>query len=162
MIVCIDSQIIIWGIKKQPATGQEDMVAKAEAFFDWVDKEEHDVIVPSVVAAEVLVPEPDEIRAQFLGILTKNFIIADFDTRAALKYAQLLHGRFEEIKRIAAVNDTTRQKMKVDHLIISTAIVNNASCIYSYDKALKPFAFGHIDVREFPGMSPRQGDLFPS
>lgn len=116
--------------------------------------------MPALVAAEVLVHEPDEIRNQFLKILTKNFIIADFDTRAALKYAELLHGRLEEIKRIASVNDTVRQKMKVDHLIISTAIVNNASCIYSYDKALRAFAFGHIDVREFPGIAPRQGALF--
>jgi hypothetical protein len=74
----------------------------------------------------------------------------NFDTRSALKYAQILHNRFDEIKRIASENGVLRQKIKMDHIIISSALVNGASCIYSYDIGLKSFANGFIDVREFP------------
>lgn len=160
MVVCIDSHAIIWGIKKQATTGQEDMVAKAEHFFNWIDQNEHDVIIPSIVVAEILAPEPVTIHAKYLEILQNSFIIANFDARAALKYAQLMQGRFDDVKRISAEQGRFKQEMKVDHLIIATAIVHKASCIYSYDNALKAFATGYINVREFPPIPPKQNTLF--
>jgi hypothetical protein len=69
---------------------------------------------------------------------------------AALKYAEILYNRFEEVRNIAAATNTPRQKMKVDHMIIAIALVNNASCIYSTDGGLKAFANGLIDVRDLP------------
>lgn len=33
MTICIDSQVIVWGIKRQPTKGQEEMVDKAEYFL---------------------------------------------------------------------------------------------------------------------------------
>lgn len=157
MTVCIDSQVIIWGIKQQATGGQEDMITKAADFFQWIDRNGHEIIIPSVVVAEVLAPEPAGIRSRYLEILNNNFIIVNFDNIAALKYAEILHGRFEDVKRLAADNGVVKQKMKLDHLIISCAIVNGANCIYSYDKGLKSFASGLIDVREFPAS---QQDLF--
>src|SRR5436190_9570769 len=123
MKICIDSHPIIWGIKKQATTGQEDMVAKAEYFFHWVDEEKHDVIIPTIVVAEILAPEPVTIQSQYLEILNGKFILADFDSRAALKYAQIMHGRFDEAKRIATEQGRFRQEMKIDHLIVAIAIV---------------------------------------
>lgn len=32
--VCIDSHLIIWGIKKEASKGQEHMIEKAENFFN--------------------------------------------------------------------------------------------------------------------------------
>jgi predicted nucleic acid-binding protein len=112
MIVCIDSQVIIWGIKHQSTDGQEDMKERASDFFQWVDKNDHEIIIPTVIIAEVLAPEPPEIRGRYLEILNKNFIIVNFDSRAALKYAEILHGKFEDIKRLAADNGVVKQKMK--------------------------------------------------
>ncbi|HVK97411.1 MAG TPA: PIN domain-containing protein [Flavisolibacter sp.] len=162
MIICIDSQVIVWGIKKQPTKGQEEMVSKAEYFFEWVDNNDHEIIIPTIVLGEILVPEPETIRAKYLAALSKAFIIVNFDTRAALKYSQLLNGRLEEIKKLQQETGTVRQKMKADHMIIATALVNNASCIYSYDEGLTKFASGFIDVREFPTPPPKQSDLFSS
>lgn len=150
MTICIDSQIIVWGIKKQSSIGQEDMVLKAEAFFRWIDDSKHDVIIPTIVVAEVIAKEPTEIRASYLEILNKSFIITNFDTRAALKYADLLYGRFKEVKDVAAEIGVERQRMKADHMIIATAIANGANRIYSYDSGIKSFSTGFIDVQEFP------------
>lgn len=160
MTICIDSQVIVWGIKKQPTKGQEEMVSKAEYFFEWVDNNGHEIILPTIVVAEVLAPEPETIRAKYLETLSKAFIVVNFDTRAALKYAQLLNGRFEEVKKLQEETGTVRQKMKADHMIIATAIVNNANCIYSYDGGLTKFAQGFIDVKEFPTPPAKQPTLF--
>lgn len=150
MIYCVDSNIIIWGIKKQATSGQEDMIARAEKLFRRVDEYEDYIIIPSVVLAEILSPEPPAIRVKILEILTKSFIVAPFDERAALKYAEIVSGRFEEVKNLADEANIPRQKMKVDHMVIAIALVNGANCIYSTDKGLKTFANGLIDVKELP------------
>jgi predicted nucleic acid-binding protein len=168
MIYCIDSNIIIWGIKKQSSEGQEEMIGRAESFFRKVDEFNDFVIVPSIVIAEILAPEPIEIRAKYLEVINKSFIVAPFDTRAALKYAEIMNGRFETVKKIADEENIPRQKMKADHMIIAIAIVNNANCIYSTDNGLKSFAKGYINIQDLPpvkevknnNMLLRQQELF--
>lgn len=91
-----------------------------------------------------------------MEIINKSFIVVPFDTRAAMKYAEILHDRFKAVLEIAQQTGTTRQKMKLDHLIIASALVNGASTIYSYDNGLKNFAVGYIDVKEFPPPPPKQ------
>jgi hypothetical protein len=158
MIVCIDSNIIIWGIKKQITAGQEAdrLIERAEYFFKWVDADKIDVLIPSIVLAEILAPEPENLRAEYYNILSKNFIIVNFDERTAFKYAQLVHGRFDELKKAAIEADISRNKMKIDHMIVACAMVNNANCIYSHDNGLKKFAADRIDVRELPHPPPRR------
>lgn len=150
MIYCVDSNIIIWGIKKQATPGQEEMIIRAENLFSRVDEYEDIIIIPAVVLAEILTPEPPAIRSKIIEILSKSFIIAPFNERAALKYAEIVNGRFDDVKNIADEANIPRQKMKVDHMVIATALVNGANCIYSTDKGLKAFSNGYIDVKELP------------
>lgn len=150
MIYCVDSHIIIWGIKKQAVDGQKEMIQRAGYLFETADSFEDIIIVPSLVIAEILSPEPAQIRAHYLEIIKSSFIIAPFDTRASLKYSEMLFNRKDEVKKIAEDTGTSRQKMKIDHMIIATAIVNEANCIYSTDAGLKAFAEGYIDVRDLP------------
>ena len=167
MIFCVDSNIIVWGIKKQATAGQEEMIPRAELIFSRADEYEDFILIPSMVVAEILAPEPPGVRARYLEVLKRSFIIAPFDERAALKYAEMLHNRFAEVRNLAASTGTSRQRMKVDHMIIATAIVNNANCIYTTDNGLKAFASGHIDIRdlptireELPAISVTQTNLF--
>ena len=160
MILCIDSMVIVWGIKKKPTDGQESMIGAAEYFFEWADQQEHEIIIPTVVLAEVLAPETLEMREQYLHVIEEAFLIKNFDIRAALKYAQMLNSRFEVVKNIASEQNVTRQRMKIDHIIIATAMVNSAHAIVSYDGPLKKFAEGFINVIEFPSRPGRQDLLF--
>ena len=66
MIVCIDSNIVIWGIKQQES---ESMIERALGFFEWCDKEKHAVMIPSIVIAEILAPETQEKIAVGFGTL---------------------------------------------------------------------------------------------
>jgi predicted nucleic acid-binding protein len=160
MILCIDSMIIVWGIKKSATAGQESMIQQAEYFFEWADKHDHEIIIPTVVLAEIMAPETPEKREQYLHIIEDAFLIKNFDIRASLKYAQMLHGRFEEVKNAASEQGVTRQRMKIDHIIIATAMVNNAHAIVSYDAPLKKFAEGFINVIQFPQRPAAVVDLF--
>lgn len=160
MILCLDSMVLVWGIKKSPTVGQESMVRLAEHFFDWADRHEHELIIPTVVLAEVLAPEPPDKREQYLHVIEEAFLVKNFDIRAALKYAQMLHSRFEEVKNLATEQNVTRQRMKIDHIIIATAMVNNANAIVSYDTPLKKFSEGFINVIQFPNPPAAEMRLF--
>ena len=96
-----------------------------------------------------------------LDIINKNFIVADFDSRAATKYSQILNGNFSDLKEMTIEGKNGREKMKVDHLILACALVNGATAIYSHDVSLKKFATGLIDVRPLP-IRPVQSELFPN
>lgn len=74
MVFCIDSMVFIDGIKKNTTA---DAVARAEYFFDWVDKEGHQLLIPTVVIAEVLAPEPLEKYPVYIDIIDKGFMVAE-------------------------------------------------------------------------------------
>jgi predicted nucleic acid-binding protein len=160
MIFCVDSNIFVWGIKKEANDSQVDMMERAAYFFEWADSHNHQLLIPSIVIAEILAPEPIENYSKYTEIISKGFMVADFDLRTATKYAQILENRFENIKQLAKDNDIRREKMKFDHLIISCALVNGASRIYSHDPGLRTFASGLIEVKDLPDVPPKQLDLF--
>lgn len=39
--VCIDTNVLIWGIKGEHSTGQNDMVSKAQRFLDYLDRQKN-------------------------------------------------------------------------------------------------------------------------
>jgi len=59
-VVCLDSQILVWGIKQQATAGQEDMIPRAKAFLKWLDDNDKKVIIPAPIITEILMPVPIE------------------------------------------------------------------------------------------------------
>lgn len=160
MILCIDSHTFIWGLKRKCNIGDEHLMERAIYLFDWIDENKHQVMMPTVVLGEVLSPEPLERYPVILDMIKKNFIVPDFDQRAALKYAQLFTNRIDDLKKQMKEQGIDKQKMKIDHLIISCALVGGANCIYSCDKGLKAFGQKYIDIKDLPQLPPKQTDLF--
>ena len=95
-----------------------------------------------------------------MDIITKGFIVQDFDTRTAIKYSQIMMNKIEEIKKISQANGIVRNKMKIDHQIISCAIISGCSCIYSTDHGLNAFSSGLIEVRNLPEIPNEPPTLF--
>ena len=58
--VCVDTNILIWYIKKECTKGQEDMLEKAEYLFDYFERSEILIVIPSLVVAELLGNVEDE------------------------------------------------------------------------------------------------------
>ena len=157
MICCIDSMTFIWGIKKQ---SDEEMIARTLHLFKWMDENKHILLIPTIVIAEVLAPEPLEKHPVYLDRLSKGTIIADFDMMAATVYANLFRNKIEESKKVAEGLGIDNQRMKVDHLIIASAIAQRANCIYSHDNGVRAFGQKYIDVKELPHLPSVQQDLF--
>ncbi len=160
MICCIDSNTFIWGIKRKADPGQEHMIPRAEYLFQWLDENKHHALLPTVVLAEVLAPEPLEKYPVLMERIQKSFMVVDFDIRAAARYGQLFMNRIDFVKEVAKEHNTTNQKMKIDHLIIASALLHGASCIYSTDGGLKAFGQKFIDIKDLPSLPAKRATLF--
>lgn len=157
MICCIDANIFIWGYKKQ---GDQEMIDRASHLFNLMDERGDILMIPTVVIAEVLAPEPVEKYPVIMDKIRKNVIIGEFDLMAASIYANMFRNKIEELKKIAHENGIDNQKMKVDHLIIASAIKQGANCIYSNDHGLHTFGQKFIDVKQLPALPSKPLMLF--
>ena len=147
-LICFDTQVLIWGIKEQATEGQEDNIALAKRFIDKLSNDDY-VLIPSIVMAEFLIPIPPELHATVINLFKKNYIIAPFDAFAASKFSLIWQtNKPKETKNQLAKDYTTRAELRADSMIVATAVAQKAECIYSYDKWVKTFAKGFIDVKE--------------
>lgn len=151
-LVCLDSHILVWGIKEEATPGQEIMIPKAKRFISWLDEEKHEVIVPSIVIGELLMRVPSAQHEHVTSIFQKRFKIPPYDVMAASCYATIWQKRNEDktVEYLRNKMNATREEIKADCQIVAIAVTQKASCIYSYDDKLKRFAEGFIEVKEMP------------
>lgn len=157
--VYLDTQILVWGIKKEATPGQEEMIAKAEDFLEWIDKSSIQVAIPSVVFGELLLRVPEEKHGEvWAEIGERNFIVHPYDALAAVTAARVwLAGHdLGTIAEIQSDPNKSRAALRADCQIIGIAVSRRGACIYSNDADLAKLAQGFIDVRPLPEPSPKQ------
>lgn len=153
--VCLDTHILIWGIKEECKKGQEDMISKAKAFLKWLDDEKIKPLIPTVVLGELLMPIPSEKHNEYISIFQNNFLIVSYDVAAASCFAKIWHSKIDNktIEKIKTDHKLSRSEIKADLQIVAIAVTQKVSCIYSYDSNVKKFAEGYIEVKEMPILS---------
>ncbi len=154
-LVCLDTHILIWGIKGAATAGQEEKVEVAQAFIQHLESQKSKAIIPSVVMAEFLVEyRDDKQRHEFSAFLDRKFMVAPFDTQAAIKFSEIWQKNHQNKSKT-----DTRDKVKFDYQIVSIAVTKGADCIYTHDKDLSKFARGFIETQEMPDLRGTQMDL---
>ncbi|MCL4870398.1 MAG: DUF4411 family protein [Anaerolineae bacterium] len=158
-IICFDTQILIWGIKQEATSGQEEKIARAIHLLKMCQEEKSKVIIPAIVAAELLSGTPEDRHNKITQTLQSYFMIIPFDMAAAQSYAHIWRQNEALRRKLSSEEEVDRVKAKADHLIIATAVARKATVIYSEDKDLKRFAERFINVRVMPPVPPAQLDL---
>lgn len=163
MLVCLDTQIMIWGIKEQATQGQTDMIPRAKRFLVDLDQKGTKVIIPAIIVGELLLRVPPELHLMVLNLFQKGFIVVPFDLQAAAHFARIWQANNDAavIQELSQEDKLTNRQIKADCMIVATAVAKGVDCIYSHDKGLRKFAKGHIEVKEMPDI-PLQMDLFPT
>jgi len=162
-IVCFDTQVVIWGIKKFASPGQENMIVKAEALIADCDEKKHQIIIPALVLGELLMAVPLEEHPAFISSMYKKLRIIPFDVKAAALFAKMWL-KWSETKSYPDTldgNRPSRDKIKIDYMIAATAKANNAQCIYTEDPGLKKFAEEYIRVESLPAAMVQTSVLEP-
>ncbi len=159
-IICFDTQIVIWAVKKEATPGQEDMILKAEILLNMCNENKSEIIIPSIVIAELLSGLPPDRHSFFIKVIEKNFSIPPFDLHAAAVYAKIWRNS-KELRKEEKERGAKREEMKADSMIVAIAKARGAICIYSEDPRLRKFAEGYIEAKSLSDVkiNPVQGEL---
>jgi predicted nucleic acid-binding protein len=153
--VCLDTMIMIWGIKNECEPEQEEKRIQANAFLQGLNDEKVRVIVPSVVIGEFLCKVSREKYPEVLSLLNRRFIISPFDLKAASKYAEIWKLKHENgtVFELKQNNNSTRTCIKADLMIVATAHSADADVIYSEDEDIHKLAEGIVPFSKMPNIA---------
>lgn len=159
-VVCIDTHILVWGVRRVAEPGQEIMIERAEHFLDRCLKDGVKVLLPAIVLGELVAGTPPDVATALARTMQKRFMVAPFDARAAEEFGRMWH-RWKENHPDSKVREweSSRQKFRLDHMILATAITRGAWCIYSHDPDVRKLSDERIEVFDLPEMPPRQEKL---
>ena len=89
MMISVDTQILIWGLKRNSTKNRAHMIPKAEHLLECLSQQRAKIMVPSLVLSEFLVKYTFDERAVVLAEMQKRFFIAPFDANSASLAAQM-------------------------------------------------------------------------
>ncbi len=152
--ICLDTHVLIWGIREYAPIGQEEMIPKTKGFFEECKNNNTIIMVPSIVVGELLTAVDIQHHAMILNLLSSSFSLPPYDAQASAIFAKLWREKKESgvVKEIQNDLQATRQELKADCMIVATAIARKADVIYSHDAKLKKFANGSIEVLTIPSI----------
>lgn len=165
-IVCVDTHVLIWGIRKTANADQVSMIIRAESYLKALAEEGALLMIPAVAMAEFLVKVPPEEHSVMIARLGESWIVQPFDNNAAQEYARIWQ-EWERMKDCGTFPDeesvlsSNRSHLKADIMILASAIVGNAEVIVSHDDLLLklgPKISGAPYVTEIPDVQ-KQPDL---
>jgi predicted nucleic acid-binding protein len=152
-IVGFDTHILIWGVQKTSRQEQQEMIPKTVRFLKQLDAQQIKVIIPSVVLSEFLMPIPTSEMNAYLQKIEEKFLLIPYDAIAAIEFAKIWQSKQDDNTIQTLINKSfSKHHLKVDGMIVATAVTRRASCIYSHDPGLKKFAAGYIEVKEIPSL----------
>ena len=152
-VICIDTHILVWGVRRVAEPGQEIMIERAGHFLDKCQNDGVKVLLPALVFGELVAGIPLEVATALARTLQQRFMVAPFDARAAEEFGRMWR-RWKQNHP-----ESSRQKFRIDHMILATAITRGAWCIYSHDPDVRRLSDERIEVLELPELPPRQGRL---
>lgn len=162
-IVCLDTNILIWGIQKIALPEHADKIEKAKYLFEQLQEEKAEVIIPAIILSEFLIGIDSIDQPLCLKEIHRHCKIYPFDVPAALKLSEMLknmkhNGVYARLEK----EGCTKRTIKFDSLLVATALAQKVSILYTYDKAVRLIAEKEgIEVRGLPEL-PTHNDLFSS
>lgn len=161
-MIAIDSQVLIWAIKRTASENRVHMIPRAVALVAELERTRERIMIPSLVASEFLVRYEETERGSALAKLQTLFFVAPFDAKAAWLAAKMFADKASWDK--SRVDDGyTRQWIKTDIAILATAMAHDASAMYIEDEPLFNLAtnlkaYITMSVRRLPQPAPIELD----
>jgi predicted nucleic acid-binding protein len=148
-IVAIDSQTLIWGVRKE---GNAEQLQRAQWLFEELSNIRNcQVLISSIVIAEYLVPADKKAHPAIIESINQRFLVKPFDVQCSSLAADLF--RRGKPMRPNGV-PMGREVLRADTLIIATAKVHRAQIFYSGDVDCRALAGTIMEARDLPLNSP--------
>src|SRR5262245_4607722 len=138
-MICLDTQVLIWGVQGVARPDQIGMIGRTRAYIDYLDRKGERLMIPAPALFEYLVGfEPADQQRQ-RDILERRFIIPALDVPSAAVAAELM-ANTEFMRQIREDYDVKRQHLRIDVMIVAAAIVHRADVLVSGDPHNKKLA----------------------
>lgn len=151
-VVCLDTNVLSW-LFRTCRDQQEEKIDRAEELILRLKKEKTVVAIPAIVLAEALCFIPDDMVQDFLNEIRKSYLVFPFNEMAAYHYRIITRSCRD--MRV----EGPRWSKSADIKIISIALANGASCLYSEDADLAKLAANFLPVQGLPSLPPKQISL---
>ena len=160
-LVCLDTHYFTWALLERATLGQEDMIPKAKALLKRLDDTKAIVVVPTPIITELLMEADVRERDKILAVMNERFHVVEFNTLAAKLAADVWNTkkRAGVIDAIKKSGESMRTKIKIDTLILGSALAENVGVLYTQDGNLAKLADGLMVVATMPEIYVDQ-DLF--
>lgn len=154
MRICLDTNVLIWGVQGESHPTQRHMIRRTKQCLEFWEEAKVDIIVPAIAASEFLCHfDSDREREAYANILSRRFTIANYDARCGLIFAQIWNANASPSarKKLHEEHQVYKTVLKADCMIIATAIERRCDEICSNDSSsLVPMAQGFIEVKDVP------------
>ena len=145
-IVCVDTNVLIWGVKQECTPGQEDLLERAKHLLKQCQAAKDRVIVPAIVIGELLANLPLDTHEVFLrAIRDSSLVVVPYDLNTARLNAKIWQEQrpWEKLKEAGL----SKQAVKTDVLIVATALAQRCNVLYTQDRGVYNLANFYTDCR---------------
>lgn len=141
--VAVDTQALIWGgIRRgipgigglSPADAEKEK--RSRFLMHDLDEAKAQIVIPSIVVAELLLPIDPQHHGTFLAVMTQRFRCPPFDLPATSLAASL----WQYGHSLPAQEQGKRTVLKADVMIVATAKVHGVRFFYSDDQSCRKLA----------------------
>ena len=148
-LVCLDTNIVIWGIKKEATPGQEKNITRAVRLIENIHQRGDHVMIPSVAVSEALVLCDPQRRVEIASLISENFFVPPFDMAAATCGAEI-----QKMKKAHDLGTNRHEQIGKNHyvtcdcMILATAVTRHATKLYTHDGPLLEFARAYLKQKD--------------
>src|ERR1700691_1630264 len=130
-MICLDTPVLIWGVRGFASRHQEHEIVKAQRYIEWLKRKDKRVMIPAPIIAEYLVgASATELNEG--TIFELNFQIPPFDLPAAKIAANLMRDT-DLLRTVQTEERVPHQCVKTDIMIIAIAMHRGAEKIVTSD-----------------------------
>lgn len=153
-IVCLDTNIVIWGILGEGKAEDELKRKKAVYLLEILQQQSDRVLLPAIVLAEVVAKVPPPNREEVVAKLSLACEIVPFDAGSALEFSTVRNVGMKKKSR-----EFPRKEISLDSLIVAICRRQNVQVLYTDDDKLGKIAASFMRVEGLPQPPPTRLSL---
>lgn len=130
---CIDTNILGWFVKGYTSDDDEVKLEKSRFLFEWLEEQQVNVVIPSLVVGEMMSDVEDEgERERISDFVSANFEVLQHDIMSARQFAGMrIELDKKNVKQYRHQNNVPKCRMINDYNICSVALSNNCDVIFT-------------------------------
>jgi predicted nucleic acid-binding protein len=148
--VCLDTNIVIWGILGEGKAEDELKREKAVHLLEMLQQRDDRVLLPAIVLAEVVAKVSPPDREEVVSKLSSACEIVPFDAGSALEF-----GTVRAVGMKKKSREFPRKEISLDSLIVAICRRQAVQVLYTDDGKLEKLAAHFMRVEGLPPVPPK-------